>query len=221
MRTLKCIKLDFMKSGSVFKMFILFAAVFILASSVMGDLPPGWGMLYLVFCGIIGTSTPFNVSLNASSVFTDILPASVENRVYGRFLFGAIVIFLAVALGIVCDILRMLLEGNVTWGSAVLPGIYAGIGLFMVALQYLVQYLFCIKNAQVLSLVRMVPGFIMFFGGNALMGEIMKEDPARLPGMIKWLASNLNIFAAAVLAAGVIITVICAVVCCAHEKKKY
>ena len=53
-----------------------------------------WSSMYMVFMGIILSTTPFAIDSAVADGFIKMLPASAKQRVLGRFLFG--VVFLTV-----------------------------------------------------------------------------------------------------------------------------
>lgn len=86
-------------------------------------------------------------------------------------------------------------------------------------MEFLILYFVKIKNGSLLSLVRMVPASIVFFGISALMET--SGDGTWIAELAQWIAGHLTILALAALAAGVLLTVICAAASWLHEKEKY
>lgn len=220
MRTLKCVKLDFLKSKSICKFLVFFMALCTVICVVEKDVPPAWGSLYMVFGGLIVVATPFFVMSNISEIFTSMLPATIGNRVYGRYLFGTAVMAVSAVLGLLAGLFQIAVTGAGTPGGiCILAAISLGIGLIIMDLEFLVLYFVEIKNAQILSIIRMVPGFALFFGGNALVNALMEEK--EVEGLLRWLTGHMTQITFATLAVGVAVTVVCAVVSCIHEKMKY
>lgn len=114
MKTFKCIKLDILKSKSIFKILPFFLLICLVTTLAMDNAPACWGILYLVFGGLIIVSNPFFAMSNISEVFTNMLPASVANRVFGRYLFGVIVMVVSALLGIAAEFFRMMVRGEIS-----------------------------------------------------------------------------------------------------------
>lgn len=220
MKTLKCVKLDILKSKSTFKFLPFFMLFCLLSTLLMENAPVCWGILYMVFGGLIVVTNPFFAMSNISEVFTNMLPASVANRVFGRYLFGAVVMAVSALLGVATEFFRMMVRGEVFMeGIWVFTSVFFGAALFAMALEFLILYFVTIKNAQILSLVRMVPAFALLFGISALMDA--GEEEKGFGGLLEWIGENMTLVSAAVLAAGVLVVIICAVITWLHEKEKY
>lgn len=220
MRTLKCIKLDILNSKSILKFLPFFLLVCLGSTLAMENAPACWGILYMVFGGLIIVTNPFFAMSNISAVFTNMLPASVANRVFGRYLFGVAVMAASALLGIVAELFRMMVRGEVSVkGLWIFTAAFLGAALITMALEFLVLYFVTIKNAQIFSLVRMVPAFVLFFGINALMDAGAEEKG--IGGLIQWIAENMTLVSSAVLTAGLLFVVVCAVITWVHEKAKY
>ncbi len=220
MKTIKCIKLDILKSKSIFKFLPFFMAICLFFSVASNETPACWGILYMLFGGLIIVTTPFFAMSNISEVFTNMLPASVADRVFGRYLFGTFVMVISAVLGIAAEFFRIMVSGEAAMEEIwVLSMAFFGAALLMMSLEFVILYFVTIKNAQVLSIVRMVPAFVLFFGINALMDAGVKE---RGPGeMLQWAAGHMRLLSVVVLAAGVLVTIICAIASWLHERAKY
>lgn len=104
-------------------------------------------------------------------------------------------------------------------GIWVFTAAFLGTALIVMSVEFLVLYFVTIRNAQILSIVRMVPAFVLFFGANALMDAGVAEGG--LGGMLQWIARNMTVLSLGILAAGVLFTLLCAVITWLHEKSKY
>lgn len=220
MKTFKCIKLDMLKSKSIFKFLPFFLLICLVTTLASNNAPACWGILYLVFGGLIIVSNPFFAMSNISEVFTNMLPASVADRVFGRYLFGVTVMVVSALLGVASEFFRMMVKGEISMkGIWVFTAVFLGAALIVMAVEFLVLYFVTIRNAQILSIVRMVPAFVLFFGASALMDAGAAEGGPG--GMLQWITRNMTVLSLGILAAGMLFTLLCAVISWLHEKSKY
>lgn len=220
MKTIKCVKLDMLKSKSVFKFLPFFLALCLAISLATENAPSSWGILYMIFAGLIIVSTPFYAMSNISEVFTGMLPVTTANRVFGRYLFGAAMMTVSALLGVAAEIIRMTIYGLASAkGIWALAAAFFGASLVVMAVEFLVLYFVTIRNAQILSIVRMAPAFVLFFGANALMDAGVAEGGPG--GILQWINRNMTVLSLGILAAGVLFTILCAVITWLHEKSKY
>ncbi|MDO4343318.1 MAG: ABC-2 transporter permease [Eubacteriales bacterium] len=218
MRILKCAKLDFMKSRSMVAFFIFFAVLCGFVAIVV-NMPASWAVLYMVFGGLTVVTTPFTVMANMTPAFTEILPARVEEKVFGRFLFGSGVMAASALVGCAVQALVFAMNGENDWtGIFPMIAVLFGASLFFMAVEYVIFYMFGISNAQIVQLVRIVPPFLLFFGGSYLLSALTEDGI--METLLLWMADHQALLAFGAVGAGLLIAGICAAFCCAHEKKK-
>ncbi len=131
---------------------------------------------YMLFCGLIMAGTAFSVTKQTVS-FSALVPGSMWQKVAGRYLGGVLCIVLCAAVGLVsAGIIR--LTGR-TGGMLEIPVLLCllGVTFLFLALQNVLLYLLTpFLGIQVAGLVRMLPGFILFFGVmNAGNLEVIKD----------------------------------------------
>lgn len=218
MRALYYTKIDYMltrKQMRILPVFFLLA-LFVSRSASEGGLSLLVGCSYVVFIASIFSTTPFSYSGGKNKGFLLLFPATVKDRVAGRFLYG--LSFMAM-LGLCCSaifgICRMMGVEIPRWTIA--AGLCElAIGIVLVALQTMFFYLFGEgkDNWQYLNnIVRTAPGMAMFFGMSALVGEV--EDAAAVGTLpdLETLSGKMMQAGVVSVAAALLLTVIAAVVC--------
>ncbi len=162
-------------------------------------------MVYPFFCAIILCSTFFNVTKTGPLIFSALLPGTNLQKILGRFL-GEAVIIAACTVFWLATSRVMEIFGNDTDTPFPIVAIVLGITLFSVACQNVMLYLVgSLLGAQLIGLIRMLPGFIMFFG---LMFFVDKMDGAGLEGIFNTISGNMERMGLAALAAGLLSMVI-------------
>lgn len=147
-----------------------------------------WGPLYMVFGSMILSTTPFTTSMSGSHGFLLMLPATVKDRVAGRFGYGLLMLIISLLVGgtstvLVCIIKKMEV-------SSIFFIFYMGLaaaGLIMLSFQYTLFYIVGeMKSQQLMSVLRMLPGFLLFIVGTSVMSII--EETAGIETAFSWLA---------------------------------
>lgn len=179
MRAINFMKIDYILTKQQMRIVLpLFVIVALLGGKTMGD---AWMLFlcsYLLFIGTIFSTTPFGSCQRKNMGFLLMLPGTVAERVIGRFLFGLsyivmAVLFCAAVMGVFSlfgNEVNMLVVGLILCNTA--------LGLFIVALEYLISYLFGEgkDNWQYLgNIVRIAPGMAMFFLSMHVVGKIGEE----------------------------------------------
>lgn len=172
MNAVRFMKMDFLKIKSQVKLIILVFAIVV----VFGFKNPVWSAMYMIFMGIILSSIPFSIDASDSGGFTTLLPARARSRVYGRFLYGFVLLLACTLVGCVLIIPFVLKENmDIKLIVSQIVGFF-GAGMIINSVQFFISYFFEIKNAQMLSLMRIIPGFVFFFGGSVLMEKISENQ---------------------------------------------
>lgn len=183
---------------------------------------------YTLFVASIFSTAPFGYCAGKNRGFLLLLPATVKERVAGRFLYGLSFVAL---LGVLCAAL---------WGVYALMGYELplwtvaiglcelAVGILMMALEFLFFYLFGEgkENWQYLSnIVRVAPGMAMFFGMSYFVGEIDDIQSVTGAGMgnaPEVFAGNLMQAGVAAIAVALLLTAVAAAVCVkVIEKRDY
>lgn len=224
MDAVRFMKMDFMKMKTQAKFMALVVLVVIaFASKMMGETMGVWSILYMIFMGIILCSTPFSIDNMVADGFIKLLPARARQRVFGRYMFAAVFLIVCTVLGSFTSI-PYVIKGQITVGYILSQGvIFLSVGLFINSLQYVFSYFFEIKNQQWLSIIRLLPGFIFFFGGSVLMdtlGEMQEGTRNKIGMVLNYAMEHQGVVAFVFLAAAVVFTMLCAVVCGKREERK-
>lgn len=229
MRALHFMKIDYMLTRKQMYVVPVFFALAIVVGAGASGGEGGMSLLvaysYMLFVAAIFATAPFGYCVGKNRGFLLLLPATVKDRVAGRFLYG--VSFVAV-LGLLCGVLM----GIHVLSGAEVPRMVPALALWefavsigMMALEFLFFYLFGEGkgNWQYLSnIVRVAPGMIVFFVVSYLVEGL--ED-ASLSGR----TAVLEAWSAGLMQAGVIavvvsllLTAVAAAVCVkAIEKRDY
>lgn len=228
MRTVKCVKLDFMKSTALVRFMGIFLIIAGAITFFAADATPSFGALYMIFGALCVCANNF-FATGSAEISTMVLPVTVGNRVFGRYLYGGILLSLCAIIGLGFCVLTMIfrkvpVERQVT--EIALTLLYLGVGYIVMALQFLFLYLTRIKSAQILSIVRMIPAFVMLFGMNAIIEEARKGESSGLnlellQKMFAWCVSHPMMLAFFMMAAGLAVVLICATISWISEKKRY
>lgn len=137
--------------------------IFVIASGMFSVYSGIGAVAYMLFGGLILTSTAFNVQKQTVS-FTALVPGSTLQKVLGRYLGGILCIFVCVVFGVISAfIIKMIGYENGEIEVSLLAGL-VGVTLLFLALQNMMLYLLTpMLGVQLVSLIRMIPGFVLFF----------------------------------------------------------
>ncbi|MDE7428410.1 MAG: ABC-2 transporter permease [Lachnospiraceae bacterium] len=178
MRAIQYMKVDYMLTKQQQRILPFFAIVALLAGRAMGDVWTLFTCSYLIFIGPIFSTAPFGSCQRKNTGFLLMLPATVTERVVGRFLYGLSFIAMTALCCAACMGVFSLFGYEITAVTVGLLLCNLALGLFIVALEYLISYIFGEgkSNWQYLSnLVRVVPGMGMFFLFMFIMGRMDEE----------------------------------------------
>lgn len=224
MDAVRFMKMDFMKMKTQMKFIaLLVLVVIIFAGEMMGKTMGNWSIMYMIFMGIILCATPFSIDSMVADGFIKLLPAGARQRVFGRYMFAAVFLAACTVVGSLSSI-SYILKGEITVGHILTYGvIFFSIGLCINSLQYVFSYFFEIKNQQWLSIIRLLPAFIFFFGGSILVdmvGEMQEKTINKIGMALNYVMAHQGAAAFMLLAAAVIFTMFCADICGKREEQK-
>ena len=140
------------------------AAVFTVVSVIFSTKDAVMAVGYMLFGALILVSTMFMPNVQTVS-FESIVPGSTFQKVAARYLGSFLIVaFCGLAGFLLVNIVR--LAGFADGGIEIqLLAAVGGISLFLLTLQNLAFYaLLPLMGTQAAGLIRMVPGFILFFG---------------------------------------------------------
>ncbi len=201
MRAIQFFKVDMMRCKAQLKYMAVFAVIaFFLTFQMEGGAL--FSFCYMLFCGVILSGQPFLADQVSESGFLNMLPGSKKERVMGRYLLAFSYLFLGGMIGVLIVFVVGKIQGVQAEGIEIMVPAAFGIGMFMVAIQNILLYAIGKgKSTQVLSVIRLLPGFIGFFGGISILDEV-QENPAELEDL--WVLRHPQEAALLVLAVGVV-----------------
>lgn len=209
MEIIKFMKLDLRKILQQYKLLVLLAIVAIVVT-VAGDMG-NWGLLYMGFAGVIMATGPLFADKATERGFYNLLPAHDGSRMRGRFLAGTVFVGITSLIGLVIAVVCNMIQGrpqqNVIEGFLY---VWAA-GVIFNSIQYVILSLMKSKNPQILGLVRIIPGFIMFFGGSYLQSLSDEADQnvlIALTEVIEYVINHLMLCAWMLMGSALVLTVI-------------
>lgn len=223
MRAVKYMKVDYMLTKRQMLIMPLMVLVSVLLVKSAQDFGVMMGCSYMIFVATIFATAPFGSCHIKNTGFLLMLPATVADRVAGRFLYGlsfmaATALLCAAGMGISC-----LLGFEIT---TMMAGLFLGnlaLGVVIVALEYLLSYVLGEgKNnwQYVGNIVRVAPGMVMYF---MFMFIFTKADgEAYVADRLAFLAKRSIYAGVVVLAASLLIMAVSAAICVkAIERRDY
>ena len=163
-------------------LFFLLIAIFMASS--------GTGIAYLTFAAIILATQPFLYEQRSEAGFICMLPSTLQERVAGRYLFGMFLMFLMLVESFLMNGILLLTEHETIEYFLPQIGIYWGIGMIIIAFQYILFYaLGKIKRQQLTGILVMLPGFAFFILASLLPEYINTMD------ILQWMITNLHTIA--------------------------
>lgn len=201
MKIINMLKIDLRRTRPQLMLFLLFIAIGGLLSFTTGD--GSFGIVYLCFVAVILSTMPFPVQEKANVGFLNMLPATTRQRVMGRYLYGILLLMVGLVCGIVILIVAKVAQHNQTPYQMLIVCAMLGFSFFTIGVQYTLLYaLGNVRSKQVLSFVRMIPGFILFFGAMGIVNGITSGETIDEVGQL--LVRNERMIGLSILTAGVI-----------------
>lgn len=205
--------------------FFFFLALMLGNNAGMEELSPLVACSYLFFVSTIFSTAPFAYCVGKNKGFLLLFPATVKDRVAGRFLFGLSFVGL---LGVFCGILvgvNMLFGVRIPlWTQGILLCGLAS-GIVLMALEFLFFYLFGEgkDNWQYLSnIVRVAPGMSLFFIASNLSSALEDAAASGMGMELEAMSRKFMLAGLLAVAAALLLTVAAAAVCVkVIEKRDY
>ncbi len=181
MRALQFMKIDYIKTKQqavMFPLFWLIAAIY--ASGAAGERPFSLvtGFVYLMFITVLFSTAPFGSCTKRDAGFLVLLPSTVTDRVVGRFLYAVSLIVSSLVIIEIMALACRFAGVSISGWTLIICLVILAVSIFTIAIEFDFFYLFGEnKSAQILSLVRIIPGMAMFFAMNSLMDSFVREKP--------------------------------------------
>lgn len=201
---IKFLKIDILKTQKLWYMLLL--PLFILLFFQKGSTTPAiFGLGYSLFIGLVMATTPANSEVKGERGFLQMLPAKPGEDILGHFLFGAVCIILYGLLSLVVILIARIINPELavfSVGGKDITGFYPvmfGIALFIAGVEIMILTVFRYKSLQVQQLLRIIPGFIFFFGmmqvsNRAEAMQLPDHSFGMGPGVIAFLAVSIVLF---------------------------
>lgn len=189
MNAIKFLKIDLIRTNSQNRLLVLFAVMSVFFA--INANTPIWSLLYLCFGSIIISATPFSLQTVGNGGFINLLPATTLSRVTGRYLYSIAIIVLAMIFGELAVLIYYGIKREVPDKMLYISLLIFAITLLINSIQNLVLYfLGNIKSLQLMAIIKMIPGFAMFFGSSYIMGCLENHSM----DTVNWAAWFINNF---------------------------
>lgn len=217
MRAIQFCKVDLIRCKSQLK-FLLVFSILALWLGLVTDAGVMFSFVYMIFAGIILSGQPFMIEQTSESGFLNMLPGSKKERVAGRYLMSLSFLLFGAIVGALIVVIINVLQKTTTEGLEIMIPLALGVGMLCIALQNILLYAIGKgKSQQMIGIIRMIPGFVVFFAGLGIAEEIM-ENPAQYTNL--WIFSHLQESALLVLLVGILFYIAAIVISTAIIKKK-
>ena len=200
MRTIGFFKIDFARCRLQYVYLIVIGCVSLYLAMLRET--AALSLLYMIFGTIVLSTVPFSLDQTSESGFINMLPGTTKQRVAGRFLFSLGLLVLSIVIGGIDVLLIYLMKGTIIpYQLAIFMG-GAGLGLLVSALQNILFYsLGKVRSVQVMGIIRMIPGFVLFFGITLYLESLGNN----LEAALKTVLENANIIGLGLLVLGVVV----------------
>ena len=226
MKALHFMKIDYILTRKQFYSVLVFFLVALVMSKSMGE---GMSVLvacsYMLFVASIFATMPFAYCVGKSKSFLFLLPATVKDRVAGRFLYGlSFVALQGVLCGVIVGVYMIMGVEVPLWMFAAAFCEFAVVIVIM-ALEFLFFYLFGEgkENWQHLSnIVRVAPGMALFFATSYLIDGVQDAAASDMGVGLEGMAEKLMLVGVLSIVVALFLTAAAAAVCVkAIEKRDY
>ena len=166
MKVISYMKIDYMLTRQQLRIMLPIAIVAVLVGKGMDGMGVMVSCCYMLFVATLFSTAPFGACHRKNTGFLLMLPGTVTERVTGRFLYGLSYIVMTVIICLAGMGVYGLLGHEITRLSVGLFLCNVALSIVIVALEYLISYLFGEgkNNWQYLgNIVRIAPGMGMFF----------------------------------------------------------
>lgn len=198
MRAINYMKIDYMLTRQQLRLILPLAVVAVLVGRGMGGVGVLVTCCYMLFVATLFATAPFGSCHRKNTGFLLMLPATVWERVAGRFLYGMSYIVMTVLICLAGMGVYSLYGYEITQMTIGLFLLNLALATVIVAFEYLISYIFGEGkgNWQYLgNIVRIAPGMGMFFMFMFILGKADEEPYAM---------DRLNFFAQKTVLAGML-----------------
>lgn len=218
MRALHFMKIDYILTRKQLYIVPVFFILALVTSSGFGK--GGTSLIvafsYMLFVASIFSTAPFSYCVGKNRGFLLLLPATVKDRVVGRFLYGlSFVALLSLLCGVLAGVYVLMGEEVPLWLWGISLCEMAA-GIVLMVLEFLFFYLFGEgkENWQYLSnIVRVAPGMAMFFAVSAFIGEVQDAAASGTGMELEAMTGKLMQAGVAAVIVSLLLTAVAAAVC--------
>lgn len=206
MNAIKFLKIDLIRTSSQNRLLVIFAVISVYFA--INANTPIWSLLYLCFGSIIISATPFALQTVGNGGFINLLPATTLSRVIGRYLYSIAIIVLAMIFGEVSVVIYYGIKHEVPDNMLYISLLVFAVTLIIHSIQNVVLYfLGNIKSLQLMAIIRMIPGFAMFFGSTYLL-EYLEKHSMDTTNWVAWFYKNFEVVVVSFLILSIIILIV-------------
>lgn len=206
MNAIKFLKIDLIRTNSQNKLLVLFAIMSVYFA--INANTPIWSLLYLCFGSIIISATPFSLQTIGNGGFINLLPATTLSRVTGRYLYSIAIMVLAMIFGEVAVAIYYGIKHEVPDKMLYISLLVFAVTLIINSIQNVVLYfLGNVKSLQLMAIIRMIPGFAMFFGSTYLL-EYLEKHSMDTTNWVAWFYKNFEVVVVSFLILSIIILIV-------------
>lgn len=214
MRAINYMKVDYMLTRQQLRIMLPLVIVAILVGRGMGGVGVLVTCCYMLFVATLFSTAPFGNCQRKNTGFLLMLPATVWERVAGRFLYGMTYIVMTVIICFAGMGIYSLFGYEITQMTIGLFLCNLALAIVIVAFEYLISYIFGEGkgNWQYLgNIVRIAPGMGMFFLFMFILGKADEEPYAM--DRLEFLTQKIVSTGMLALAAALLIMALAAVIC--------
>lgn len=214
MRAVNYMKIDYMLTKQQLRIMLPLAIVAVLVGRGMGGIGVMVTCCYMLFIATLFSTAPFGSCSKKNTGFLLMLPGTVTERVAGRFLYGMSYIVMTVIICLAGMGVYSLFGYEITWMTLGLFLCNLALAIVIVALEYLISYVFGEgkNNWQYLgNVVRVAPGMGMFFLFMFILEKADKEPYAM--ERLEFVTQRIVFAGALALGTALLIMMLSAIVC--------
>lgn len=183
MRVFKFMFIDIIKVKKLSWVFLFPLLAVVMMLRVSGDGQALFTFLYCLLGGIVVASFPLSEESASESGFLKMLPAKKGEAIKGHFLFALLSMLLFGILGIISVEIGRLFNSAITFGLISLYPLSLAVSVLVAALENVLLCGFHFENGQAQNILRIIPAFIFFFGGQILLTRL----PKLVSGFAAWI----------------------------------
>lgn len=217
MSAINFLKYDFRKSKHLFLLSILVFAP--LGAMMGGNMESSLGIFsYMALVVVIAPTSLFTYEQKADCGFDGLLPAKERDKVFGRYMLGAVDIAFELGLGMIVSLIMSKVAGLKLFDMGLVIKGFVAITLMYLSVAFGIYYLVGRNlNQQIRSIMVMLPALIIWGAINSLIGIATEGDIA---GVLVKIIENKETISALAVGIGVAMYILSALISTQIIKKK-